>query len=58
MAEEWIVLGYKISKEGFEVDKRKIATIGKQPLLSLCEAYEIFLDMWVSIGGSYGISPR
>ena len=45
MVQEGIVLGYRLSSKGIEVDRAKIATIEKLPPLKNVKGIRSFLDM-------------
>ncbi|WRX09312.1 Reverse transcriptase/retrotransposon-derived protein [Theobroma cacao] len=58
MVQEGIVLGYKVSSKGLEVDKAKIDTIEMFPPLSLVKRIRSFLRHTGFIGDSLWIFPK
>jgi hypothetical protein len=58
MVNEGIVIGYKISERGIEVDRAKVEAIEKIPVPGMLKVFVVFLVMLVSIGGLLKISLR
>ncbi|GKA49141.1 reverse transcriptase domain-containing protein [Tanacetum coccineum] len=58
MVKEGILLGYKVSEAGLEVDKAKIDVISKLPPPLISKVLEVFQDMHVSIEDSLKISKK
>jgi len=58
MVTKGIVLGHLVSSKGIEVDKAKIDIISSLPYSHQCRKFVLFLDMQVSIRGSFRTSAK